>query len=138
MNTRRKVTPKMFLTSISVVALGGFVGTIIRDLLMKLQPASNQLTWVSHIPWVLAAINLSGIYIATRLLVGPLRDNHFDNPVRLLLITGLLGGYTSYSAIFVTLSGIWHMSVGAAFLTFSCLFILSLFSGWLGIKAAKE
>ncbi len=138
MNTRRKVTPKMFLTSISVVALGGFVGTIIRDLLMKLQPASNQLTWVSHIPWVLAAINLSGIYIATRLLVGPLRDNHFDNPVRLLLITGLLGGYTSYSAIFVTLSGIWHLSVGAAFLTFSCLFILSLFSGWLGIKAAKE
>jgi CrcB protein len=138
MNTRRKVTPKMFLTSISVVALGGFVGTIIRDLLMKLQPASNQLTWVSHIPWVLAAINLSGIYIATRLLVGPLRDNHFDNPVRLLLITGLLGGYTSYSAIFVTLSGIWHLSVGAAFLTFSCLFILSLFSGWLGLKGAKE
>ena len=137
MNTRRKVTPKMFLTSISVVALGGFVGTIIRDLLMKLQPASNQLTWVSHIPWVLAAINLSGIYIATRLLVGPLRDNHFDNPVRLLLITGLLGGYTSYSAIFVTLSGIWHLSVGAAFLTFSCLFILSLFSGWLGLKGAK-
>ena len=128
----------MFLTSISVVALGGFVGTIIRDLLMKLQPASNQLTWVSHIPWVLAAINLSGIYIATRLLVGPLRDNHFDNPVRLLLITGLLGGYTSYSAIFVTLSGIWHLSVGAAFLTFSCLFILSLFSGWLGLKGAKE
>ena len=138
MNTRRKVTPKMFLTSISVVALGGFVGTIIRDLLMKLQPASNQLTWVSHIPWVLAAINLSGIYIATRLLVGPLRDNHFDNPMRLLLITGLLGGYTSYSAIFVTLSGIWHLSVGAAFLTFSCLFILSLFSGWLGLKGAKE
>ena len=138
MNTRRKVTPKMFLTSISVVALGGFVGTIIRDLLMKLQPASNQLTWVSHIPWVLAAINLSGIYIATRLLVGPLRDNHFDNPVRLLLITGLLGGYTSYSAIFVTLSGIWHLSVGAAFLTFSCLFILSLFSGWLGLQGAKK
>jgi len=138
MNTRREVTPKMFLTSISVVALGGFVGTIIRDLLMKLQPASNQLTWVSHIPWVLAAINLSGIYIATRLLVGPLRDNHFDNPVRLLLITGLLGGYTSYSAIFVTLSGIWHLSVGAAFLTFSCLFILSLVSGWLGLKGAKE
>ena len=138
MNTRRAVTPKMFFTSIAVVALGGFVGTIIRDLLMKLQPASNQLTWVSHIPWVLAAINLSGIYIATRLLVGPLRDNHFDNPVRLLLITGLLGGYTSYSAIFVTLSGIWHLSVGAAFLTFSCLFILSLFSGWLGLKGAKE
>lgn len=138
MNTRREVTPKMFLTSISVVAFGGFAGTIIRDLLMKLQPASNQLTWVSHIPWVLAAINLSGIYIATRLLVGPLRDNHFDNPVRLLLITGLLGGYTSYSAIFVTLSGIWHLSVGAAFLTFSCLFILSLVSGWLGLKGAKE
>ena len=106
MNTRRAVTPKMFLTSISIVALGGFVGTIIRDVLMKLQPVANQSTWVSHIPWVLAAINLSGIYLATRLLVGPLRDNHFDNPMRLLLITGLLGGYTSYSAIFVTLSGI--------------------------------
>ena len=138
MNTRRAVTPKMFLTSISIVALGGFVGTIIRDVLMKLQPAANQLTWVSHIPWVLAAINLSGIYLATRLLVGPLRDNHFDNPMRLLLITGLLGGYTSYSAIFVTLSGIWHLSVSAAFLTFSCLFVLSLFSGWLGLKGARE
>ena len=89
----------MFFTSISVVALGGFVGTIIRDVLMKLQPAANQSTWVSHIPWVLAAINLSGIYLATRLIVGPLRDNHFDNPMRLLLITGLLGRYTSYSAI---------------------------------------
>jgi len=138
MNTRRAVTPKMFLTSISVVALGGFFGTIIRDVLMKLQPAANQSTWVSHIPWVLAAINLSGIYLATRLLVGPLRDNHFDNPMRLLLITGLLGGYTSYSAIFVTLSGIWHLSVPAAFLTFSCLFVLSLFSGWLGLKGAKQ
>ena len=138
MNTRRAVTPKMFFTSVSVVALGGFVGTIIRDVLMKLQPVANQSTWVSHIPWVLAAINLTGIYIATRLLVGPLKNNHFDNPMRLLLITGLLGGYTSYSAVFVTLSGIWHLSVGAAILTFSCLLVLSIFAGWLGLKGSEE
>jgi len=138
MSTRPVLTAKVFFTSIAVVALGGFVGTIIRDLLLRLQPASNQATWVSHIPWVLAGINLTGIYIATRLLVGPLKNNHFDNPMRLLLITGLLGGYTSYSAVFVTLSGIWHLSVGAAILTFSCLLVLSIFAGWLGLKGSEE
>jgi fluoride ion exporter CrcB/FEX len=79
-------------------------------------------------------INVAGVYLATRILVGPLRNHDPNDLTRLLVITGFLGGFTSYSSLFVSLAEIWHQSVPAS-LSVGILAVLSgVGAGWLGIR----
>jgi CrcB protein len=126
--------PKQLVIAIFAVALGGALGTLCRDLLLKLQPTPNGTDWTSRIPWVLLAINLVGVLFATRLLRGPLRHRDPNDVGRLLVITGLFGGFTSYSSLFVDLAAIWHLSIaGCLFVAVSAL-LSGVFAAWLGLR----
>ena len=112
------VSPMLF------VALGGAVGTLIRDLLLMINTAASLEArrsirppdWTHQIPWVLLAINTVGVFVATDLLRHRLRHHDPNDPMRLLLVTGFLGGLTSYSGLFVDLAALWHLTIGG------CLF----------------
>ena len=127
--------PKRFVLALGAVLAGGGVGTVIRDLALKLQhiPAGST-DWTTQVPWVLLVINVLGVYVATWLLRTALRAHDPNDPWRLLLITGLLGGFTSYSSLVVAWAAIWHLSVPIAL----GVAVFSLASGvlaaWLGLR----
>ncbi len=107
------LSPKQLGLAMLFVALGGGVGTLIRDLLLKINlyaiprgtavyPSTD---WTHQIPWVLLIINTVGVFVATDLLVIV-----FSTTIRMIhathLFTGFLGGLTSYSGLFVDLAAI--------------------------------
>ena len=136
------LSPKQFLFALVAVASGGAVGTLIRDLALKLHFYSDN-GWVAYtpasedrthlIPWVLLIINTAGVFVATDLLRRHLRHHDPNDPLRLLLITGFLGGLTSYSGLFVDLSAIWHRTIGGALIVAVGAIVAGVFAGWLGL-----
>lgn len=84
------------LACAGLVAVGGAAGTTIRALL------SEQIPALAGVPFDVLLINLSGAYLLGLLLavlnrLGP--DVGRRQTVRLLCGTGLLGGFTTYSAL---------------------------------------
>lgn len=141
------LTPRQFAVALGAVAAGGGVGTLLRDLLTRLSavPASSGWTayaprtpsWTAQIPWVLLAINVVGVFAATRLLRGPLRHHDPNDPVRLLVITGFLGGFTSYSGLFVALAALWHLSITGSLLVAAGAIVSGVLSAWLGLGRVR-
>jgi fluoride ion exporter CrcB/FEX len=136
------LSPKQFLIALVAVASGGAVGTLIRDLLLKLSFYSKAgwtgtrpppEDWTHLIPWVLLLINTFGVFLATDLLRRHLRHHDPNDPQRLVLITGFLGGLTSYSGLFVDLGAIWHQTIAGAFLVAVGAIVAGVFAGWLGL-----
>jgi CrcB protein len=83
------------MANILTVGLGGFAGAVARYLLGG---------WVLHhtlsakFPWSTFAVNILGC-LAIGVLSGLAeRLDWFAPPMRLLLLTGLLGGFTTFSA----------------------------------------
>ena len=123
------------------VALGGAVGTFIRDVLLKINlygiPRGSAVyttpDWTHQIPWVLLSINTIGVFVATDLLRHRLKHHDPNAPMRLLLVTGFLGGLTSYSGLFVNLAAIWHLTIGGCLLVTAGAILSGLFAGMLGL-----
>jgi CrcB protein len=135
------LSPKQLGLAMLFVALGGAAGTLIRDLLLKINlyaiPRGSTVypstDWTLQIPWVLLAINTVGVYVATDLLRHHLKHHDPNAPMRLILITGFLGGLTSYSGLFVDLAGIWHLTIGGCLLVTVGAILSGLFAGVLGL-----
>ncbi|HVA53984.1 MAG TPA: CrcB family protein [Acidimicrobiales bacterium] len=123
--------------ALSSTAIGGFVGTMLRDLLTSIEhlpsPTSNSVTWPQEIPWMLLVINFVGVFVATRLLRGPLRHHDPNDLTRLLVITGFFGGLTSYSGLFVDIAAIWHVCVGGAIGVALGAVLSGVVAAWLGL-----
>ncbi|MGP8008656.1 MAG: fluoride efflux transporter FluC [Acidimicrobiales bacterium] len=135
------LSPKQLGIAVLFVALGGAVGTLTRDLLLKLNlydiPRGMAIypptDWTHQIPWVLLAINTIGVYVATDLLRHRLKHHDPNDPMRLVLVTGFLGGLTSYSGLFVDLAAIWHLTIGGCLLVTAGAFLSGLFAAMLGL-----
>lgn len=83
-------------TSIGLVAAGGTLGAALREALVLLLPATGRFDTV------IFCINLSGALALGVLLEALLRGGPEDDRrrhLRLLLGTGVLGGYTTYSTL---------------------------------------
>lgn len=83
-------------SSLAVVFAGGIFGVAAREGLTMLIPAAND------VPWAIFSINLSGAFFLGILLDSLARrgpDHGRRRMLRLLLGTGFLGGYTTYSAL---------------------------------------
>ena len=79
------------------VALGGAIGSVLRY-----QLGRGMTQWlgpqaIGAFPWATLAVNLIGSF-AMGLLAGWLARHGQDDPLRLLLGVGLLGGFTTFSA----------------------------------------
>jgi len=92
------------LSRVLTVFVGGFVGTSVRALILEANAHLSTTMGafprpVSYAyPMRLMAINTVGVFLASWLLHGPLRHPERIR-ARLLLLTGTLGGLTSYSAL---------------------------------------
>ncbi len=146
MRSNITLSPKQLGLAMLVVALGGAVGTLIRDLSSKINlygsppgPGSFYLPdWTHQIPWVLLAINTVGVFVATDLLRHRLKHHDPNDPMRLLLVTGFLGGLTSYSGLFVNLAAIWHLTIGGCLLVTAGAILSGLFAGMLGLGRRRR
>ena len=95
---------------VGLVFLGGCLGTLIRSVIAHAWPSR-----ADGVPWGTLAINLVGAFVLATLLellvhAGP--DRGVRRAVRLCIGTGLLGGFTTYSALTVeagqrVMSGQW-------------------------------
>ena len=140
------LSPKQLCFAMMFVALGGAVGTLIRDLLMKVNLYANPqgssvyapMDWTHQIPWVLLAINTVGVYVATDVLRHRLKHHDPNDPMRLVLVTGFLGGLTSYSGLFVDLAAIWHLTIGGCLLVAAGAILSGLFAGMLGLGRRRR
>lgn len=82
--------------ALALVFLGGTVGTLARHLLAELVPP------VGGVPLTIGAVNVAGAFVLG-LLLGGLRGGPLTHrpQLRLLVGTGVLGGFTTYSALAV-------------------------------------
>ncbi|THG31854.1 fluoride efflux transporter FluC [Naasia lichenicola] len=116
---------------IGLVALGGAVGTLTRYLIQQAVPPTG-------FPVATMAINIVGAFLLGLLLATLARrgdDSGSRRSLRLLLGTGLLGGFTTYSALAldtVSLAGGADAS-NAAIYAFGTLIVGVLAAG-LGIR----
>ncbi|NNN02159.1 MAG: hypothetical protein HKL86_10045 [Acidimicrobiaceae bacterium] len=131
------LSPRQFALAVGSVALGGALGTWLRDVLLKLQPApatGAHAPWAQAIPWVLLGINFIGVFLATRLLAGPLRHHDPNDTTRLLVITGFFGGLTSYSGLFNDFGVLWHRSIGGCLIVAVAAILSGVLAAWLGLQ----
>lgn len=128
--------PYRRLTLIAVVFAGGTVGTLCRAWLNGVVPSPQDL------PLPTLAINLTGSFLLGLLLevllrTGPDRGGH--RVVRLLLGTGFLGGFTTYSAFAleaIALAAAGASGFAAAYVAISLLGGVLLSFAGIGVGAA--
>ncbi len=136
MSAHTTLKPREFVMALSSCIAGGFVGTFLRALVSgweHLPAPSSAVFWPHEIPWVLLGINFVGVVAATRLLRGPLRRRDPNDRMRVLIITGFFGGFTSYSGLFVDLAAIWHVSPsGGVFIAVGTI-LSGVLGAWLGL-----
>lgn len=118
------------LVRVVAVFVGGAVGTLCRHGVDELM-ASSATTW----PWSTFAVNVVGS-LALGLLVGRIADA--DRPARLLLGTGFLGGFTTYSALAVQTDALLRddLVTGLAYPVVSVL--AGLVAALVGFVVARE
>ena len=72
------------------VALGGAIGSVLRYLI-----STSALRWGSYLPWGTLTVNVAGcFFIGFFLPIGLIK---VPVPMRLFLMTGVLGGLTTFS-----------------------------------------
>jgi CrcB protein len=78
---------------IGLICLGAIAGAELRYALVRLfQPG-----WTGGIPWTTAFINISGSFLIGLIYARVCGPNKRAQMIRLLIATGLLGSYTTFS-----------------------------------------
>ncbi|MGR3219798.1 MAG: fluoride efflux transporter CrcB [Candidatus Anammoxibacter sp.] len=120
------------MKNLILVGLGGFLGSVARYKLGSfiLHHYSN-----SKYPYGTLIVNITGCFIIG--LLGGLFEKHhlFTTEVRLLLFTGILGGFTTFSAFgYETILLIRRGETQIATLNIAITVICGIFAVWLGSK----
>jgi len=114
----------------AAVLVGGAIGTLARDLLLRAAPAAHL-----GFPWTLVSLNLVGA-AALGLLVARVLDPHPHRvELRLFLATGVLGGFTTYSSLVsasIVLGHNGHLAAG--FATMLGTSLVGVGAAWLGSR----
>jgi len=124
------------LKQLTIVALGGAVGSMLR---YKLGGFALHHTQSWNFPLSTFSINVIGCFFIG--LLAALVEHHdfFSPSARLLLFTGLLGGFTTFSAfgyegVFLLRRGLF--SIAAAYVTFSV--VAGLIAVGMGMKLIDQ
>jgi CrcB protein len=119
---------------LALVAAGGIVGTALRELL------TNAVPRIGYVPVSILGINLLGAFLLGGLVETLVRrgpDYGWRRALRLLLGTGVLGGFTTYSALATdTVLLLARADIGAALLYSLGTLTLGALASWAGISAA--
>jgi len=118
-----------------LVGGGGFIGSVAR---YYLGGFVLHRTGASRFPWSTLSVNVLGC-IVIGLLAGAAERSHWLSPsTRLLLFTGVLGGFTTFSAFayesyFLSREQAW----GSVVMNVALHIVLGLGAVWLGHRAGQ-
>lgn len=117
-----------------VVFAGGTIGTLLRYLLLDAKQSPT-----ASVDWWLLAINLSGSFLLGILVASLFRSPTKNVSSRLFLGSGVLGGWTTYSAIISSTILLGHVHYwGAAVLTVLLQMILPVAFAVFGLLAGQS
>jgi len=120
------------MQNILLVGLGGFLGSIAR---YKLGGFILHMTAQDRFPYSTFAVNVLGCLIVGVLAGIAERYNVFGPDTRLFLFTGLLGGFTTFSAFGLeAMHLIRRGDLGTAALYAGGSVVLGITAVWLGLK----
>jgi CrcB protein len=116
------------------VCLGGAVGTAARYLL----GVSVQAAFGPTFPVGTLSVNLVGSFLISMLMYLGVDKGLISTPVRVVLCTGVMGGFTTYSTFnYETLQYLQEGAWGLAGLNVSATLVICLMAGALGVVAAR-
>lgn len=114
------------------VGLGGFVGSVARYAVALWLGGST----AGRFPWATFGVNVVGCLLIG-LLAGVFARSPTPESVRLFLVTGLLGGFTTFSAFGLETLGLLRRGdVGLALSYALGSVLLSLLAVWIGLRLA--
>lgn len=114
-----------------LICLGGAVGTGARYLL------STAVTRVfGNFPFGTLGVNVIGSFLASVVMVLALEKSALSNDARLILVTGMLGGFTTYSSfnyesLHLAQSGAAHLAIVNVLVTLVACFAAGIAGIWL-------
>ena len=116
------------LKNILLVGAGGFTGSVLRYLVSLFISDKN-------FPWATLIINITGCFLIG-LLAAVINQN---NTAKLLLATGLCGGFTTFSALSLdAVKLLQQQQFTKAFLYISLSFILGICASFAGMYLIKN
>ena len=124
---------RLLMTHLLLVGIGGFIGAVTR---YALGGWITQLTVQAKFPYGTFLVNLAGCFVIGLLAGVSVKYELFSQEAKLFLFTGLLGGFTTFSAfgletVFLLRRG--ESLIAAAYVGASVVLGIALV--WLGMKA---
>ncbi|UVW30631.1 fluoride efflux transporter CrcB [Massilia sp. H6] len=124
------------MKSVLLVAAGGAIGSVLR---FKLSSWILQQTVIWRFPLGTFLVNVIGCCVMGLLAGFALRDSSFTPHARLFLMTGILGGFTTFSAFGLeTFHLLRRDEVGVALIYVVLSLICSLLALWAGFSATHD
>lgn len=125
------------LPAMALVFVGAGTGGVLRWLV-----GLGAARWIgASFPWGTFIVNVSGS-IVMGLLAGPLLLRAQDgdwNHARLLLLTGVLGGYTTFSSYALDIAVLWEQGEGGPAILYACgSVILSVAGLMIGLAMVRS
>lgn len=119
---------------ILLIAFGGGLGSVFRYLTAQFVNKYVQL----YFPYATFAANVLGCFLIG-LFLGYLEKNNITNPdLKLFLVTGFCGGYTTFSTFSnENVQLLQSNQMGTAFLYIGLSIILGLAATWVGLLLSK-
>lgn len=118
-----------------LVGLGGFIGSVARYLVSKLNFSWQMLT----IPMGTLTVNIVGSLIIGIIIALSTKSNFISNDLRLLLSVGFCGGFTTFSSFSAeNMSLLQHGQYATALLYISASILLGLGAVFLGYWIANH
>lgn len=122
------------MKSFWIVAVGGTFGTLSRYGIAQGMHPDTQF------PWATFLVNVTGSFVLGALLAALIvhEDSGHRRTTRLLLGTGFLGGYTTYSSLAVETDTLLRTDHAALGLTYALVTVIGgLLAAFAGIAAAR-
>lgn len=116
------------------VVIGGFFGSMLRYGIGLILPNIDY----SSFPWATFFVNISGAFLLTYILFHPMIQSNFDQVVITGITTGLIGAYTTFSAITVEIIMLSKENFILAIIYIFSTLLFGLLSSFLGYKYASR
>lgn len=123
------------MREIMLVAVGGALGAVLRYTVGLAVTART----APGFPWSTLVVNIAGAFLIGLLMALPLGAGVHGAAWRLFLATGVLGGFTTFSAL--SYESIALIEAGAVLPGFANMFgsaVLGLCAAWMGLLAGRS